>query len=227
MPTTTPSRDTPSRELHQHFMAWGFDPIPSANAYSGMVSVAESTREQEVRIVFTEDRNQFHLQSVVEPHGIADSLTVDASTPCALEGLEVEVSDRVALHSECFLTAEAKQNFSEVLHQVMRIARHADSAAQEAREGRIRFQELLGLVGRQFDATDELSQPDLRLTTLHLREMLDLNPNRDLWALLLGGAGKNALRFWSEGDGDMADEPWDRVAEFLTAYGKRHGWELA
>lgn len=57
---------TPNRELHQLFMDWGFDPLPSAHAYTGMVAIPESTREQEVHVVFTEDNTHFHLQSVVE-----------------------------------------------------------------------------------------------------------------------------------------------------------------
>lgn len=59
-----------------------------------------------------------------------------------------------------------------------------------------------------------------------LKETLDLNPNRQLWAFLLGGAGKNAVRFWSLGTGKMREEPWDRVAEFLTRYGAERGWVM-
>ena len=218
---------TPNRELHQLFMDWGFDPLPSAHAYTGMVAIPESTREQEVHVVFTEDNTHFHLQSVVEAEGAADCLTIDAAAQRVLEGLEVEVNSRVALHSQRFSVNKAEQDFSQVLQKVLWIANHADSAAQEARDGRARFHELTGLVGRQFDATENLSKQDLMRLIHGLREMLDLNPNQELWALLLGGASKNSLHFWSIGGEKMSQEPWDRVAEFLTAYGKRRGWELS
>lgn len=217
---------TPNRELHQLFLDWGFDPLPSAHAYTGMVAISDSPREQEVRVVFAEDNAHFHLQSIVEAEGEADQLTIDAAADCVREGVKVEVSSRVALHSERFSVTQAEYDFTRVLQEVLWIANHADSAAQEARDNRARFQELTGLVGRQFDAAENLSKPELLSVIHRLREMLDLNPNPELWAVLLGGASKNALHFWSIGSEKISQEPWDRVAQFLTSYGKRRGWNV-
>lgn len=221
-----PLLNTVNRHLHQNFVQWGFHPHPDANAYFGMVAVPNSTHEQEVHVVLADDTKTLSLTSVVEPSGVADVITIGAAEECLRDDAVVGVDGGVNVWSTPLSLHTAERDFQHVLKKAITIAQQAHQANEKTCEHRARFHELCTLVGRRFDAAANMDQFELRELIGWLKEMLDLNPNRELWAFLLGGAGKNAVRFWSLGTGEMQEEPWDRTAEFLTRYGTQRGWVM-
>lgn len=221
-----PLLSTVNRALHQNFVQWGFHPLPDVNAYAGVVAIPDSADEQEVYVVLAEDADDFSLMSIVEPAGTADVITVTTAKTCLRGDVVIDAHGEVSVGTKPLSLSKAEGDFPHVLHQAITIAQDAHRAGKETRENRARFHKLCTLIGRRFDASTNLDEFDLRELIGWLKETLDLNPNKQLWAFLLGGASKNAVRFWSLGDAKMREEPWDRVAEFLTRYGAERGWVL-
>lgn len=217
---------TLNRALHESFVNWGFTPHREEHIYSSMVAISKTSHEHKVYIYFEEDTGDFHLRSVVEPHGTADYLTLNTTLTSDLGGLDVEENGYVLLKTKQFPIAQAEEDFIEVLSKAMWIGHRAFHTGEKVRKNRARFHDLCTKIGRRLDAPDNMDNQDLRQFVGWAREALDLNPNKELWSVILGGAGKNALHFWSLGEGKMSQETWDRAAEFLTNYGARRGWSL-